>query len=590
MNLENRSLEEISDIMANAEWGQYTGTDIKDLLEYVENEITENPEKSYEAIHVLHALGKSSVRDVMDKESRLHSAALMGYLQREYKAQEMFRGTLGKNLDMQHYAERMCSFDTTYKELWQAVEKISLDVAKKRETARDEFLLGSIDAKLEEAFEIYTRQYGRDFSDGDLWKEVVVLGNYQIAETTENNCLDALVRYGQENHGVCFSENYVSTLGQLLKHSSTLGLTDKEVDACAAVAGFDHMREYYIMDALTEKVVRDIDKVPGEQLLQQLAEGYKKVLLAAPENSRIHDYLSNLGDRRLKYLDDKVSPQAEGLCMQSLVTGMIYAAGERPAYAGVVMEKFKESMPQILGNMIAENYGEASFSIGMPMLQLIERTANSGIKGAAGDCMGILAAALKDNQKAAGKKNTHRGDLVVEHIGYTAAKIIEAHSDCAESGMVVLNALANMRAKTDSMHQHLFFSAKILAENIIKAKPELKKDCVQSLKTFLKNHPKLDNLSVKTVLNEHRDARAEYDLGDYDKFHRAYIAEKKAELVERLAANNGREGELSGTVIASKIADGVESGVIDAPKTPEQGKKLAEGIQRRITARKKGRS
>ena len=66
----------------------------------------------------------------------------------------------------------------------------------------------------------------------------------------------------------------------------------------------------------------------------------------------------------------------------------------------------------------------------------------------------------------------------------------------------------------------------------------------------------------------------------------SHIEQRKQEIRNRLSKRQD-EDELSGVVVADKIAEGKINGIIDEPVTPEKGKKLSDGIKSKIISKRR---
>lgn len=531
----------------------YHPSEIKDLFEYIKDEIAKNYGNIPSAIDTLKTLnnvtqdhspngGHWIYKDAMTKENRIQCAALMSYMCFADKSAVQRSG-----INPDHWVETM-ALGCLRKDFNNAFDEIHFYIKNKKEE------------NLKNSFNLYLASNNRDFSDGYLYEEVFTLDNpgtkspyinleydrpngFRISENTENTCLDALVDYGNKHQNSFFSENLSSTVGQLLKHSSCPGLTDKEIETCAKIASFKQLRPHKIMDAITEKAMRDCAQVKENQLKQQLIEGYTSVLSTAPEDSDVHSYLHAMcKDRRLRYLNSKVIPEAEILCITALSQAMTNVAQQRPKYADFAEQEIKSNLTSIIGQSLARDYGNTSFSVAAAALRLIKDRAANGNDNTATDYINLMNEELKKNKGAENYEKAINRSRIAECIVDTTSAIIEKHPNCAAAGVAVLEVLANTENNQKQAGKYLSEAMKDLSATIISKNPNLENKC--SL-TF-----------------------------------------KKAEMMARINANQQYESKLSGTVIASKIADGINAGIIDAPKTPQEGNMLATQIQTRLLKRK----
>lgn len=551
---------------------RYSASDIKDILNFIEDEITKDPQQNLNAIKAVNALGRLYAHDkTMDKENSIQCGALMCYLLSEDNSLVLESGIKDK-INSQHFIENLCFGKTvTYSELNKKIDQIRQNITEKRNNIHRYNFSRSLEGRLERSFEECLKKNSTDIDAYDmLYQQLYDLGSHRISELTENRLLQQMVQHGEQTADQYHDEQFSALAGQILKHSSVKGLSDKEIEACAALIPSLNTREHYIMDALTGKALRDIDVIPGKALKQQLTKGYAAVLTAAPEDSDVHYYLSNMC-RHNQFQNQEISPKYARFLLTSLTDAMVVAAQQKPEYADFVTKEFKANLPQVIGDTLAYKYDENSFSTGVSVLSVIEETTN---KEDGKDYLRKLSAELRKNKGAANKKGSYQRDLVAEHMMYTAARLVENHPDCAQSAMVLLNEFVNMETDQKQMHSILLNAAKILSNAIVKAQPELNNDCSLALEMFLQKHPAVNSNKKHEI---------------HEAFHNSYLSAKKAEMKARLEAAKQDKGKLSGTVIASKIADGIVGGVIDSPQNPEDGNKLANQIQQRLMARKKQR-
>lgn len=86
--------------------------------------------------------------------------------------------------------------------------------------------------------------------------------------------------------------------------------------------------------------------------------------------------------------------------------------------------------------------------------------------------------------------------------------------------------------------------------------------------------------------NRKYDVAASFGIQDeQDKaFMDGYVTRKKAEILKR---RSEMKGEISGAVVADKISEARQSGVLDEVITPEKGNKLAQSIKRKLSQRQR---
>ena len=85
------------------------------------------------------------------------------------------------------------------------------------------------------------------------------------------------------------------------------------------------------------------------------------------------------------------------------------------------------------------------------------------------------------------------------------------------------------------------------------------------------------NIGTLEILKNLKLDTSKLEQAELDK----HIEQRKQEIRERLSKRHD-EDKVSGAVVADKIAEAQISGVIDEPVTPKKGKKLSDGIKRKI--------
>lgn len=229
--------------------------------------------------------------------------------------------------------------------------------------------------------------------------------------------------------------------------------------------------------------------------------------------------------------------------------------------------KVMEANPELYGYLSCGKIKSTPYiracTIGDTLLKVAERHPNEAPK-----ILTEFQTAINANLT----KSDLQSGLGAEHLIDNVSTAVKNNPKLAPQAMDIFKELSGK--KIQSENPYIYDAYFQLHNTLVETDPQSKQESSRLFATFKINHPELDN----------------YQSSAYDKAISYHAEQMKQQISERKEAIKARRATaqpgVSGTVIASKIADGVVSGLIDAPQTPEENNQLAANIQKRLLNKK----